>query len=272
MDALPSALKSFQDSLTPSQKAELLLLSTCPDTTAVLTFTAELDFKNSTRKSRGVASRLVDFLQSVQQFVSVVDTFMQAKQGIASLVWGSIKLTMLAATNFSSYFDKLSECFMRLRKDCPRLSEYHILYRDSPRLQKALSQFYATVIRFCQHTIRITQRKGFEHAAKAFLKPYELEFGPLESQLQRENKEVEAEISLAAKQAAEHERRRQASHRDWSISVWQKSVSDSKRRDEERRLSKLLVLPIVVLTLPANFWFTKCYLQPLSMSLKACHY
>lgn len=246
MDALQRALKSFQDSLTPSQKAELLLLSTFPDTTAVLTFTAELDFKNSTRKSRGVASRLVDFLKSVQQFVSVVDTFTQANQGIASLVWGSIKLTMLAATNFSSYFDKLSECFMSLRKDCPRFSEYQILYKDSSRLQKALSQFYATVVRFCQHAIRITQRNGFEHAAKSFFKPYELGFGPLESQLQRENKEVEAEISLAAEQAAEYERRRQASHRDWSVTVWQKSISDSKRRDEERRLGKQLFLLMVV--------------------------
>ena len=216
-------------------KAELVLLQTYPDTNAVLTFTADLNFKNSTQKSRCVASRLVDFLQSIQQFVSVVDTFTQANQGIASLVWGSVKLTMLAATNFSSFFDKLSECFMKLRKDCPRFSKYQLLYGDSPRLHNALGQFFATVVRFCQHAIYIMQRNGVEHVAKSLLKPFELHFGPMEK-LQRENKEVKAEISLVAEQAADHERKRQASYKEWSVTVWQNMSDDRKRRDEGRRI------------------------------------
>ena len=117
-------------------------------------------------------------LQSIQQFSSVVDTFVQANSGIAALVWGSVKFTMLvssrlkyivvltktysiqAASNFSSYFDKLSEWFMKLRNDCPIFSEYQLLYADAPRLQSALLSFYATVVRFCQHAIGSLQRTG----------------------------------------------------------------------------------------------------------------
>lgn len=67
---------------------------------------------------------------------------------------------MKAVSNFSSYFDKLSEWFMKLRNDCPRFSEYQLLYADAPSLRLALSAFYATVIKFCQHAIGSLQRTG----------------------------------------------------------------------------------------------------------------
>ena len=67
---------------------------------------------------------------------------------------------MQAVSNVSSYFDKLSEWFMKLQNDCPRFSEYQLLYADAPRLQSALSGFYATIVRFCQHAIESLQRTG----------------------------------------------------------------------------------------------------------------
>jgi hypothetical protein len=92
---LQAALREFQNSLTPSQKAQLLELNTAPDAAAVITFTAKVDEENAKRSSRCVASRLHDFLQSVQQFSSIVDTFGSSNSGIAALVWGSIKFTIL---------------------------------------------------------------------------------------------------------------------------------------------------------------------------------
>lgn len=94
-DSLRAALQDFQDSLTPSQKTELLLLKTSPDATAVVKFTAEIDRQNAKRQSRGVASRLFGVLESVRQFTSIVDTYVSAHPDIAALVWGSIKITVL---------------------------------------------------------------------------------------------------------------------------------------------------------------------------------
>lgn len=97
-DSLRAALQEFQDSLTPSQKTELLLLKATPDATAVVKFTAEIDRQNAKRQSRGVASRLFGVLESVRQFTSIIDTYVQAYPAIAALVWGSIKITILVGS------------------------------------------------------------------------------------------------------------------------------------------------------------------------------
>ena len=65
-----------------------------------------------------------------------------------------------AVNNITSFFDKLSECFLRLRNSCPRYSEYQLLFGDSTRLQRALRAFYATIIKFCTRAIQIIESPG----------------------------------------------------------------------------------------------------------------
>jgi hypothetical protein len=65
-----------------------------------------------------------------------------------------------AVNNITSFFDKLSEYFLRLRNSCPRYSEYKLLFGDSARLQKALCAFYATIIKFCTRAIQIIEAPG----------------------------------------------------------------------------------------------------------------
>lgn len=72
--------------LSTSQKSHLQALNSTPDVHAVLTFTAEIDMENAKRRSRGVASRLVGILQSIQQFSSVVETFVSSNPNIAALI------------------------------------------------------------------------------------------------------------------------------------------------------------------------------------------
>ncbi|KAA6414408.1 MAG: hypothetical protein FRX48_01157 [Lasallia pustulata] len=108
--SLQAALDEFRDVLTPVEKDRLRTLSQVPDPTAVITFTPQVDQENASRRGRCVASRLFGVLESVQQFSLVVDTFVSAHAGVAALVWGSLKLSILTASNVSSYFDKFSEC------------------------------------------------------------------------------------------------------------------------------------------------------------------
>ena len=81
--------------MSPDQQKNLLAKSTVPNAAAVITLTAEIDSENAKRRSRGVATRLFGFLESVQQFTSIVDTFVSSNSHIAALVWGSVKLALL---------------------------------------------------------------------------------------------------------------------------------------------------------------------------------
>lgn len=61
---------------------------------AVLTFTAEIDQRIAKRRVRGVASRLYGVLESVRQFTSTIDTYVQSYPQIAALIWGSLQITL----------------------------------------------------------------------------------------------------------------------------------------------------------------------------------
>jgi hypothetical protein len=74
---------------------QLQRIKAVPDLTSVITFTAQLDEQSAQRRISGVSGRLLTFLQSMQQFSTIVDTFVSSNPGTAALVWGSVKLTML---------------------------------------------------------------------------------------------------------------------------------------------------------------------------------
>ncbi|KAH8586021.1 ankyrin repeat-containing domain protein [Bisporella sp. PMI_857] len=235
-EPLVAAIREFKAVLTPAQSTELLAHSSKPDATSILTFTAEVDRLNADRRSRGVSSRLFGILQSVQSFSAIVDTFVSSHPNVAALVWGTVKFTILAANNVTSFFDKLSECFLRLRNYCPRYSEYQLLFGDSTRLQKALCSFYATIVNFCTRAIQAIKTPG-PTLAKALWRPFEKEFGAFEDGLRKQNENVREEIKLAGEQAAAREREAAAKERN-SGSLFRTEVKQISREAQERRLQR----------------------------------
>ncbi|MCJ1347158.1 hypothetical protein MMC31_005379 [Peltigera leucophlebia] len=115
-DQLKTALGNFEAVLTHEQKTRLQSIAAVPDATAVIVFTTKLDNENAKRGSRCVATRLLTFLQSIQQFTTVVDTFGSSNPAIPALVWGSVKLAVLLTSNNASYFDKLSALLMSFKE------------------------------------------------------------------------------------------------------------------------------------------------------------
>ncbi|THX79338.1 hypothetical protein D6D04_05225 [Aureobasidium pullulans] len=144
-DALDDALRSFQDSLDPEQKTKFLIIKAVPDAHAVAEFTHQLDQENAKRQSRCVSARISPLLESIQRFSGIVETFVSSHPQIAALIWGSIKLVLQIASNFTAYFDDLSGLLMTIGKRCPRFHEYQKLYGHSTGLQKALCDFYAAI-------------------------------------------------------------------------------------------------------------------------------
>lgn len=94
---LQAALDKFEAILTPEQKKRLQKITAVPDTSSIIAFTTQLDNENAKRRSRCVATRLLTFLQSIQQFSTVVDTFVSSNPAIPALVWGSVKLAVLVS-------------------------------------------------------------------------------------------------------------------------------------------------------------------------------
>ncbi|KAM3500218.1 hypothetical protein MY10362_006598 [Beauveria mimosiformis] len=122
--SLKSAIQEFQSILTDEQRHKLRIIGIIRDAQSVMIFTAQLEHENRSAGRPGVSNRLSTVLQSVQAFSGVVGTFVSSHPEIAALVWGSVKLTMLIAVNFASYFEALSSLFITVSRQCLRFAEY----------------------------------------------------------------------------------------------------------------------------------------------------
>ncbi|KAF8544009.1 hypothetical protein BDD12DRAFT_977932 [Trichophaea hybrida] len=200
---LTIALNEFQTSLSPEQRKHFNEISSgTPAAEDVISLSEEIDKKNSTRRSRVWVQRTSGVLNSVQQYSAIVDTFIQANPTIAALVWGSVKFVILAAINFSDYFESLSRRFEQFSKYCPRLREYEKLFGDSVRVRDALSDFYAVVVVFCTKALGGIQEKAIKRFVKSLSSSFKDDFGLLEQNLSAARDEVDAEIRLASEQKA----------------------------------------------------------------------
>ncbi|KAL2010345.1 hypothetical protein VTN00DRAFT_6152 [Thermoascus crustaceus] len=86
--SLREAIYEFQSVLTPERNKELQAIRSVPDARSIIIFTAQLDLEDPRRKGRSIASRLHSILESIQQFSSIVGTFVSSHPEIAALVWG----------------------------------------------------------------------------------------------------------------------------------------------------------------------------------------
>ena len=157
--ALNIALGEFEAILTDEQKGRFTA-SLAPDANAAVKLAIEIDQDNVNRRGRCLGTRLVKFLESVQQFSDIVGTFVSSSPQIAALVWGGVKLSLLIVNNFTSYFDKLSNVFMQIGRTCPRFAELGTLYITSTRLQGVLCEYYAVVVKLCKSAVEFSRKSG----------------------------------------------------------------------------------------------------------------
>ncbi|KAH8667894.1 hypothetical protein BGZ61DRAFT_498355 [Ilyonectria robusta] len=273
---LQDAINDFQGILTVDQRRELQAIKTVPDADAVLVFTAELDAKTSKRRGPSLASRVYSVLQSVRDFSTIVDTYVSSHPEIAALVWGSVRLTMLVVSNFVSYYDAVSDLFMDLGRLCPRFAEYQILYPNSARLQKSLSNFHASIVNCCKHVVEAARRPWSTKLLKALWESFEQEFKPDVAAIQRLSKDVRDELGLAKAQADRQDQklqdieRKESAGSRWELNKFFKRADDKLdklsghlQRDERRARKRRQEL--------LDSLSTHDYLTPLKLSRRKRH-
>lgn len=195
--ALQDAVNQYRDVLDQNQRRKLDTLKPIPDADAILVFTAELDSRDHNRRGRSFASRLHTILLAVRNFCSIADTFVSSHPEIAALAWGSVKLTMLVISNYTSYYEATSDLFMRVGRLCPLFDKYMTLYQSSTELRESLLDFHASIVHCCKHVVEAVQRPWREQVFRAFWNSFEQEFKPDIDNIQRCSNHVKERIALA---------------------------------------------------------------------------
>lgn len=236
-EVLKASLDTFCSILTDEERRKFneICLSQPSDHSAnrVMALIYEIDRRNSKRFSRCVGPKLLHFLIGVQQFSSIVDTFMTAGPPIAQLVWGSVKATLLILSHFSDYFGKLVALFDGIGKRCPRLRAFGSLYESSTCLQDVLCRYFAGVIDLCTKALKISRRPGIVQFSIAAFKPFECEFGDLQDNLNQLAEEIKEEISLASSKVQIQESRLNALERKKDAKFRTRMTKFTSRTAEE---------------------------------------
>ena len=97
---LVQALNDYEAILSDEDKTQLHSQG-APDVMAALNLATAIDAKITNHRRQCMGPRLITFLESVQRFSSVIDTFVSSHPNIAALVWGGLKLTLLVLISIS---------------------------------------------------------------------------------------------------------------------------------------------------------------------------
>ena len=98
--SLVQALNDYETILPDKDKIQLHSQG-APDVMAALNLATTIDAKNTSHRRQCMGPRLITFLESVQHFSSIVDTFVSSHPEIAALVWGGLKLALLVLISSS---------------------------------------------------------------------------------------------------------------------------------------------------------------------------
>ena len=230
--SLRVSLKDFESTLSENQKSHFSRDFGKLDQNTVISFITEIDQTQGTMQ-RSVSSRLCTFLEAVQKFAGIVDTFVSSNPSIAALVWGGVKTTLLATSHVSSYFDKVTNLIMEIGRMCPPYQSFGALYPGCVELQKALCEYYALVVRLCTKIVTELRKPDWQRAARSVLFSFETEFSEYTTQIRQAAEVVKIQSKLASERAAEQSRKLDAFERAENESFRHKVKKSLSRADKE---------------------------------------
>ncbi|KAF5620228.1 heterokaryon incompatibility protein het-E-1 [Fusarium sp. NRRL 52700] len=213
---LENAVARFQASLTDEDRQRLKDLKKLPhDPQSIIVFTAELDMQQcGKRRGKSIASRLTSFLQIVQQFTPIIDTYIQSNPDISAIIWSSIKLTFMFLANFLSQFQSFVDLLEGFGSIYSRLGHYQILFQDSTRLNDSICEFHTSIIHCCEKVIYLIRQSSLANQVwKAITGSFQTDIKNYVEDVKVKAENAQCEIELAKAQADYQEQQHQTKER-----------------------------------------------------------
>ncbi|KAM0351841.1 hypothetical protein ACHAPU_002354 [Fusarium lateritium] len=212
---LEATLAGFQAILSDEDRKQLQKLKkTTHDAQSIITFTAELDAMGEKRRGRSIASRLASFLQTIEQFTPIIDTYIQSNPDISALIWGSIKLTFMFLANLTSYFQTFVELLHGFGSLCTRFAEYQIVFNYDSRLQRSICQFHSAVIICCQKIFMAIRQPVKSLIWKSLTQSFRAELRGFVEDIRTKAENVQGDIELTKAHYDREEQQLQTKERE----------------------------------------------------------
>ncbi|KAL8721231.1 MAG: hypothetical protein Q9225_002043 [Loekoesia sp. 1 TL-2023] len=171
--------------------------------------------------SRKVSQALKPFLAGIDQYGKALDVISNAS-------------SMVLASEFGEYFEKISSMLQRIGLHLNSLRRFPRLYPHNERLETAMVDVYRVIFRFCTDARNVFKKVGdkkicqkgmigLRSMVKIVWKPFKAQFGDLQDELSTSMDRVSTEVEIAEKEEAHAERERAERERRAQASRWDKT-------------------------------------------------
>ncbi|KAL8655330.1 MAG: hypothetical protein Q9226_003086 [Calogaya cf. arnoldii] len=230
-DAWARARDRYVKDLSATEKS---LYNTASPESIFYDASAAQKIHTSSSSGAKVADKLRPLVTAIEQYGKALDVYANAYPLVLSPLWGSIRIVLQLACEYSKYFERIVDMFASIGDLLPRFRVYENLFPSQERLVQALSITYIDVLTFCTEakavfrSERRSSRVGLAILAKLSWKPFERQFGQLIDNFRNHAKNVEKEASLSHMIAASDSRA--------IVRANQTQLEKVKKEDAHRRI------------------------------------
>lgn len=195
-----AAVSNFRSRLSKAELDDFKFCSLKDVQQAIIDIQAQQDKRRETRN----LSRILGFLEAMNQFGTVVEVFLNTSE-ILAFVWGPLKFLLLVANNWAESFDALLDAYQQIGEQIPLLSQYQNVFTENADMRGVLGMMYKDILEFHQQALRVFGKPSWQQIFRALWKDFNARFKHLLSNLQRHKTLIESHanvLEIKASQAA----------------------------------------------------------------------
>ncbi|SPO04744.1 uncharacterized protein DNG_07429 [Cephalotrichum gorgonifer] len=190
------------------------------------------------------------FSDGLEPFFKIVDIFVSSKPEFAAIFWGSLRLVLQLAGDYSSFFEKFAQMLSTLTEALPQYSELLDLCKDRPpsnddennnvRIQTHIREIYKDIFAVLHVAVGIFAKPdGRAKKAPAVVgsllwKPFESRFGELLSRMRSHRRFIFEQLVLWHASEDARERARAAADRKVESVERDDAAQERKLAEQER--------------------------------------
>ncbi len=99
-------------------------------------------------------------IEPLKKFEGAIDVMVQTNSGIASPVWGPLRIVITLASDRMATLENLTILLERIVGPLERFKNYEVLFKSNAAVQKAIGNLYCDLINFCTSVVKYHSRSS----------------------------------------------------------------------------------------------------------------
>ncbi|OTB19248.1 hypothetical protein K445DRAFT_314130 [Daldinia sp. EC12] len=209
------AVQSFLSDLGPNERAGFQVPASPDDCMAVLL---------ATQRRKSKLSRILELMrpaiEPLKRFESAVDVIVQVNAGIASPIWGPLRIVITLCADHFSTLESIAMIIHRIISSLQRFSKYEQMFEKNILVQDAIGALYCDYIDFCVRVTRFYSASSF----RTFFVSFDKDFRDVAEKIQLHSQNVDWAAHTAhieeTQREAENAKAERKAHERGNIQRW----------------------------------------------------